>query len=276
VTFTVVTVIHDSAAHLPALLASLAAHAPQLIVVDTQSTDDGPQLARDAGAEVVALDANPGFGAANNAGLARVESDVVALLNPDLVVNPGLLRLVDQARAHDALHVPRLRRPDGSVEDSVHPLPGSARDLLRAVTPGPLRRAIGERRPAWATAAAIVARTATFRRLGPFDPEVFLFGEDLDLGLRAREQGIPTVFHEDVELVHAGGHSTGPEDIPLRVARHRDTVRARLGAGAQRRDDAIQLLEHGLRAFRARDRAYARAIRRAQAGSAEPQIPGPR
>jgi GT2 family glycosyltransferase len=120
---------------------------------------------------------------------------------------------------------------------------------------------IGEQKPAWATAAAIVALTETLRRLGPFDPTIILFGEDLDLCLRARALGIPTVLHRDVELVHAGGHSTGAEDIPLRVARHRDTVGARLGSAAQRRDDVIQLLEHGARAFRARDRAYVRAIR---------------
>ena len=44
---------------------------PQLVVVDTGSRDDGPALARAAGAEVVELGANPGFGAANNAGVER-------------------------------------------------------------------------------------------------------------------------------------------------------------------------------------------------------------
>ena len=259
--FTVVTVIHDSEAHLRRLLASLAALAPQVIVVDTGSTDAGRTVAIDAGATVIELPENPGFGAANNAGVAAASSDVVALLNPDITAGPQLERLVEAARRTDALHVPRLERPDGSTEDSVHPLPGSATDVARAVTPGPLRRAIGERAPAWATAAALVARTETLRRLGPFDPAIFLFGEDLDLGLRARAAGIPTVLHRDVKLVHAGGHSTGAEDIPLRVAQHRAAVGANLGAAAQRRDDAIQLLEHGLRALRPRDRAYVRAIR---------------
>jgi GT2 family glycosyltransferase len=267
----VITVIHDSADHLRALLSSLPGGL-QVIVVDTGSTDGGGAIALDAGAELIALEDNPGFGAANNAGVERASTDVVALLNPDVIANDGLLRLADRARDLDALHVPRLRNADGSVQDSVHPLPGSARDLARAITPGPLRRAIGERAPAWATAAALVARTETLRRLGPFDPAIFLFGEDLDLCLRARSAGVPTVLHRDVELVHAGGHSTGPEDVALRVRRHRAVVGAQLGAGAQRRDDAIQLLEHGLRAFRPRDRAHVRAIRRDRRS---PRSPGP-
>lgn len=261
----IVTVIHDSAEHLRRLLASAVSHldSPQLIVVDTGSSDNGAPLARAAGAELVDLPGNPGFGAANNAGLERVAHDVTALLNPDVELRDGgLLALARAAREHDALHVPRLLNTDGSVQDSVHPVPGSPRDLARAVTPGPLRRRIGEARPGWAVAAAVVGRTQTLRALGPFDPAAFLFYEDLDLGLRAREAGIATVLHRDVALVHAGSHSTGPEDVDLQVRRRREVVGARLGDRARRRDDAVQLLEHGLRAWRPRDRAYVRALRR--------------
>jgi GT2 family glycosyltransferase len=60
--FSIVVVLHDSAGPLPALLASLGQlpSPPQLIVVDTASSDDGPALARAAGAEVVELGENPG------------------------------------------------------------------------------------------------------------------------------------------------------------------------------------------------------------------------
>ena len=81
----IVTVLHESEADLRRLLASLDAHLPQrpeLIVVDAQSTDEGPATARDWGATVIQLDSNPGFGPANNAGVARATNDVVALLNP--------------------------------------------------------------------------------------------------------------------------------------------------------------------------------------------------
>ena len=69
----VVCVLHDSAVVLPALLRSLARHLPdaQVVAVDSGSRDGSAELARAAGAEVVRLADNPGFGAANNAGLAR-------------------------------------------------------------------------------------------------------------------------------------------------------------------------------------------------------------
>jgi N-acetylglucosaminyl-diphospho-decaprenol L-rhamnosyltransferase len=278
VSLSVVTVIHDSAPDLGRLLASIDAHLhprPQLIVVDTGSADDGAGIARAAGAEIVDLPHNPGFGAANNAGVEHARHDVVALLNPDIeLADAGLLTLVAAARENDALHAPRLVNPDGSPQPSFHPVPGSRRGLLRALTPGPLRRPPGG--PGWALGAALVGRAQTLRALGPFDPGAFLFYEDLDLGLRARAAGVPTVWHPDVALTHVGGHSTGPEDVALQVLRRRTVIAANLGTRALARDDAAQLLEHGIRALRRRDRHFVREIRRAQAGSAAPQMPGPR
>lgn len=256
---TIVTVAHRSGEHLERLLASVRLHAPnaQVVVVDTS-----PEGA-DARHADVSLPDNPGFGAANNAGIERARHDVTALLNPDVELrDDGLLRLAAAARGRDALHVPRLVGMDGRTQDTVHPLPGSAAALLRAALPGPLRRRVSEHRPGWAIAAAVVARTATLRALGPFDPEAFLFFEDLDLCLRARERGVPLTLHHDVTLTHAGGHSTGEQDVAEQVARRRAVVEARLGERTRRRDDRAHLLEHGLRAWRARDRAYVRALRR--------------
>jgi hypothetical protein len=72
------------------------------------------------------------------------------------------------------------------------------------------------------------------------------------------------VLHSDVRLRHAGAHSTQPayggEPLDVLVARRRQVIEARLGARARDRDRRVQLLEHGLRSARRRDRAHLRAI----------------
>jgi GT2 family glycosyltransferase len=261
-----VVVLHDSGPWLARLLASLDRHVAgwpalvDLVVVDTGSTDDGPARAADAGAVVLAVDG--GFGAANDLGVRRARADVTALLNPDTeLLDAGLLALAARARARDALHVPRLVNLDGTVQDSAHPRPGTVREVARALVPA---RPTPPRRVGWAIAAALVARTATLRRLGPFDPAPHLFYEDLDLGLRAARAGVPTLLHPDVALRHAGGHSTGGLDrLTLEAHRRRAVVGAVLGRRALALDDLAQALTFARAAAGGRDRARARAQLRA-------------
>jgi N-acetylglucosaminyl-diphospho-decaprenol L-rhamnosyltransferase len=260
VTFSLVVVLHDSAGPLPALLRSLARlpEPPQLVVVDTASQDDGPALARAAGAEVVELGANPGFGAANNAGVERARHEVIVLLNPDCELLDGsLARLAAAAAWPDCLWVPRLLEADGAVQRSAHPQPGTVGALLAAVThPPALPRALRERAEpfraerartvGWAIAACVAARTEVLRGLGPFDPGQFLFFEDMDLCLRARAAGIPTVLDPTVRVRHLGGHATrrayAGEPHALLARRRREVVLANRGRAALALDDAAQAL----------------------------------
>ena len=263
--FAAVVVLHRSAPEFAALLASFARHGSpdQLVVADAGPDDGGAALARDAGAEVVALPGNPGFGAANNAALARVREPVTVLLNPDceLVDDASLPALATAAAGSPrALHAPRLLNADGSAQRSAHPLPGTAGAFLPALVhppllPGPLRvraephRAAAARTVGWAIAACLAADTGLLRALGPFDPAIHLFAEDMELGLRARGQGVPTVLHPALRVRHAGGHSTLREGEPyeLLARQRRAVVRARRGPRAAALDDAAQALTFGTR-----------------------------
>ncbi|MEO8687906.1 MAG: glycosyltransferase family 2 protein [Solirubrobacteraceae bacterium] len=281
-TFSAVVVLHDSAGPLPALLGSLSLlpAPPQLIVVDTGSVDEGAELARAAGAEVVELGANPGFGAANNAGIERARHDVTVLLNPDCeLLDASLARLAAAAAGPERLWVPRLLEAGGAVQRSAHPLPGTAGALLPAlVHPVALPRALRVRaepfraeRPrtiGWAIAACVAARTAVLRRLGPFDPGQFLFFEDMDLCLRARAAGVPTVLDPSVRIRHLGGHATrrayAGEPHELLARRRREVVRANRGRAALALDDAAQALTFATRAVARRAAAREADRERAQ------------
>ena len=254
----VVTVAHRSERELATLLPSLPA-AAEVIVVDTDGSASGAE------AIVVERLDNPGFGAANNDGVARASGEVTVLLNPDIVASPeSVERLATLAAGRCALVVPRLLNADGSVQRSAFALPGRPSGVLNAATPGPLRREPWRSRAprivGWALAAALAAPTQLLRRLGPFDADAFLFYEDMDLCLRARAAGIPTVLHPEVELTHTGGHSYDAADPELLARRRRAVVGANLGARALALDDLAQAAEFAARSWRRRDRARLRAL----------------
>ncbi|HSD78504.1 MAG TPA: glycosyltransferase, partial [Solirubrobacteraceae bacterium] len=289
----IVVVAHESAGDLPPLLGSIARHlgpaSPQVIVVDAASRDGSAEVAAAHGAEVVRLGHNAGFGAANDAGVARARAPVTVLLNPDCeLVDDSLAVLAGRAAGRDALLVPRLLGGDRAPQRSAHPRPGTPAGVARALLPVrllpvPLRERLEPwrggrpRRVGWAIAACVVAQTALLRRLGPFDPRAFLFYEDLDLCLRAAAAGVPTELRPEAVVVHHGGRSTarafGGEAFDLQARRRREVVGARLGPRALAWDDAAQALTFGLRAAVGRERprnlARLRALRRARRGGAD-------
>ncbi len=263
-----VTVTHESARDLERLLESAARHlsGARVIVVDCGSSDRTAEVAgRDhSGIEVefVALGDNPGFGSGCNRGLQLVQEPVTLLLNPDVeLIDRSLLGLAGKALrdgSPERLLAPLVISPDGSRQDTVHPRPTSAADLARAVIPpalvaGPLAPALASlapwrakrpRRVGWAVGCALVARTETLRRLGPFDARIFLYGEDLDLGLRATAAGIETWFCPEARVLHRRAHASdrafGGEPFErLARARH-EVVARRLGPGRARLDDVAQ------------------------------------
>lgn len=260
-------VIHNSERYLEALFDSLERHidpAPELIVVDTGSTDAGAEIARARGAKVIDRPDNPGFGIANNVAIAQLQSDICVLLNPDIeLLDDGLMRLVQLARSRRALLAPRLLNHDGTIQRSAHPPPGTFGALVPAfIHPLALPRSLRlradpwrselPREVGWAIAACLVAQTRLLRELGPFDERIFMFCEDLDLALRAAQAGIPTELYPDVQVRHYGSHSTlpayGGEPHELFARLRRDVVNRHLGRRAMVLDEAAMTMALATRA----------------------------
>jgi GT2 family glycosyltransferase/glycosyltransferase involved in cell wall biosynthesis len=257
-----VTVTHNSELELERLLRSIERWLPEaeMIVVDNASSDRTLEVARRGPAvRTIELGENLGFGRACNLGVAEVESEVTLLLNPDVELldtsTSTLRRALFEPGGQDRILAPLVLRPDGRREDSVHAVPGSPRDLAIAMaspTALPRRlalplapwRADHPRRVGWAVGCALAARTDTLRRLGPFDETIFMYGEDLELGLRADRAGVETWFWPQVRVLHHGAHSSrrvyGGEPFTLLAAARRDVVTRRLGRRRAALDSAAQ------------------------------------
>ncbi len=256
------TVTHNSASELETLIDSVARHLPGvgLTVVDCASTDDSIAVAERApGVHVIPLGENLGFGRACNRGLRELSAPVTALINPDVeLIDDSLLALALEANRQDRperLLSPLVLNADGSRQETAHPVPSSGIDLIRAIVPpgllpGPAGIALAPwrsgspRRVGWAVGAALVAQTETLRRLGPFDETIFMYGEDLELGLRAAGQGIETWFWPQARVRHRGAHSSdrafGGEPFELLAQARHDVMAKRFGARRAQLDDSAQ------------------------------------
>ena len=195
----------------------------ELIVVDNASTDQPGEAAsgwKGAG-RFVELGENAGFGVASNRGVAEAGGEVVVLLNPDTeLLDDGLDRLAAEARRTGGLVGPRVLEADGSVQPSASGPEIGVWPWVRAVVPAALQppAVVARTEPyrlgrptavTWLTGACIAAPTTVLRSLGPFDPGLHMYGEDVDLGLRAGGAGIGVRFDPTLcRVVHHGQGSS--------------------------------------------------------------------
>jgi N-acetylglucosaminyl-diphospho-decaprenol L-rhamnosyltransferase len=264
ISFIVVT--WNSAPELADLLRSVERHLAgrcEVVVVDNASTDGTRDVVED-GARLLALDENRGFGAAANAGVRAASHEAVVLLNPDTsLVDDSLPALAELAMALGAIAGPELLNADGTRQPSASARPAGWEAALEAVVPAgllppPLRVRVEPWRSArttsvgWLTGACLAASRSVFLGLGPFDESLHLFGEDLDLGLRARRAGVPLLYAPEVaRIVHLGGRSSTRRfprgDAALKLAARREVVRRRIGPRRERLDLGTQIAFHTTR-----------------------------
>jgi GT2 family glycosyltransferase len=218
-----IVVTHNSEETIGACLSSLAGQAPRpnVIVVDTESTDETLASVAASGPTVVSV-ANRGFGAACNAGAARGTGELLFFLNPDATLSANALwrltaTLSDFARRGRAVAAgPPLA--DGPIErDENYRLwwYSTSLALRRGVLRTPTLRTLeivdggmvyAARR---LSGAAMLMRRSDFERLGGFDERFFLYFEDSDLSVRARELGVELIVDPRAGVEHHAGHSTG-------------------------------------------------------------------
>lgn len=195
----------------------------ELVVVDNASSDDPEAVAREwkGALRFIGLDENLGFGVASNRGTAEAAGEVTVLLNPDTeLLDHGLDRLAATAAELGALVGPRLLNGDGSIQPSASGPEVGGWPWVRALLPAAIQpvaflartepyRLERRARVSWLTGACVAAPTATLRELGPFDPALHMFSEDVDLGLRAEAAGIASWFDPEIcEIVHHGQGSS--------------------------------------------------------------------
>ncbi|MEJ7800570.1 MAG: glycosyltransferase family 2 protein [Ilumatobacter sp.] len=169
-----------------------------------------------AGVRVVAPSHNLGFGGGCEVGALAARADVVAFVNPDVVVPRGWLEPLVAALAIPdvAIAVPVLVDPDGAVQEAGQRLlaDGATAPILDV----PDRLTTVD----YASGACWVMTARMHERLGGFDPLYHpAYFEDVDLALRARSMGLRCVVEPAVRVVHLGGQGTPDEIRPASTQR---------------------------------------------------------
>jgi N-acetylglucosaminyl-diphospho-decaprenol L-rhamnosyltransferase len=235
----VLVVTWNSAAVLPEFIASLPAAMAglrwRLVVADNDSADDTVRVVRTLApdATVVQTGRNAGYAAGVNAALhAATEAEggirAAMVCNPDIRMREGCARrlvdaldvaLPDGSRV--GISVPVLYEADGSVVRSLRREPSVSRAFGEAVI-GNTRAGrfprlselvtdpaayTGQTRADWATGALMALSGSCLEACGDWDESFFLYSEETEYCLRARDAGFVTQLQPRAAAVHLGGDS---------------------------------------------------------------------
>ncbi|MGZ8918322.1 MAG: glycosyltransferase family 2 protein [Methylobacter sp.] len=186
----------------------------EVIVVDNASQDDSVHRLQTMYGEKIQLicsSENLGFGRANNLAINHASGEVLLLLNPDTTfVQPDTLLKMQQALYKDiniGLLGPRVFEPrKGKFSEPKYRYPSHGKLNTKKVfkdLPGEI---------AWILGACMMLKTSIYKMLSGFDPDYFLYGEDVDSCLRLRQLGFRIVHCTDATIIHVAGASEAKEE----------------------------------------------------------------
>jgi len=218
-----VVVTYNSTRHVGALLDSLPAAFGGLtysvVVVDNDSADGTPELLARRSDCVVVRASNDGYAAGiNRAVRASPDASTILILNPDATLDPDSVpRMLEVLRRRPGAGIiaPRVREEDGRLSPTLRrgPTLGRVGGLSftglpvfteRIEIPGEYER---EHEVDWAVGAILLVGRRCFDALEGLDQSYFLYSEETDFSLRARDAGWVTVYTPRAGAMHVGGGS---------------------------------------------------------------------
>jgi len=224
---------YNSVSYLKALLLELTRKNPTVptrrgqytvTVVDNQSTDGSVELVETQfpSVRLIARESNDGYAAAVNDGIAATRNREILLLNSDVLITPDAIASLE--RIWERLDFPGILAPLHLEEDGFpqltwgsYPTPQAEarrRRLDYALTnrepwakQAVLAEACSTRPVDWVSGSCMFFARSTADSIGPWDANFFLFFEDIDWCLRAREKGFQIYHTSEARITHAHGAS---------------------------------------------------------------------
>lgn len=222
----IIIVTYNSSAVIANCLASIKEDV-KTYVIDNASTDDTCKIVKQAmpNAILIKNDVNLGFGIANNIALEKADTEFCLLLNPDTILNEDTIQKLLEAADNypqTAIISPALYLENGDIQQS-YKMSVFKREQQKSKFIEPS----GDLCADCFSGAVMLLRMKCFKEIGFFDPKIFLFYEDDDLCIKAKNAGYGLVLTPDAKVTHLMGASS-PSTTKMIFFKNRHLLWSRL------------------------------------------------
>jgi GT2 family glycosyltransferase len=200
----------------------------EIIIVDNASDDGSVELILEKfpSIKLIANTENLGFGKANNQALEIAEGKYLLLINPDTIVSEDTLdKMIRffQDNSEAGLTGCKILNPDGTLQLACRrSFPGPWTSFCKVTGLSnlfPKSKLFARYNLTYLdedqthevdaiSGSFMMIKKETYDKVGGFDEEFFMYGEDLDLCYRIQQAGFKVYYVHTTQIIHYKGEST--------------------------------------------------------------------
>ena len=200
----------------------------EIIVIDNASDDGSIEIIRDKFPSVTLIENknNIGFGRANNQGLALAKGEYILFINPDCIVSEDTFdKMIYFFKEHQdcGLAGCKILNSDGSLQLACRrSFPGPWTSFTKVTGLSnlfPKSKIFARYNLTYldenhiyevdaVSGSFMMIRREAYEKVGGFDEQFFMYGEDLDLCYRVQKSGFKVYYVPDTQIIHYKGEST--------------------------------------------------------------------
>ncbi len=200
----------------------------EIIVIDNASDDDSVEVIKEKFPSVILIDnkINVGFGRANNQGLAAAKGKFILFINPDCIVSEDTIdKMITffESHAECGLAGCKILNSDGTLQLACRrSFPGPWTSFTKVTGLSNLFTGskifarynltyLDENKTYEVDAVSgsfMMMRKDVYDKVGGFDEQFFMYGEDLDLCYRVQKSGFKVFYVHTTQVIHYKGEST--------------------------------------------------------------------
>ncbi|WP_341216085.1 glycosyltransferase family 2 protein [uncultured Wocania sp.] len=191
----------------------------EIIVIDNNSEDDSCNMVKTLFPNVKLIEnkENSGFSKGNNIGVSSAKGEYICILNPDTVVaEDTFTKLLSFAQNKEKLGIIGCKLINGAGKF----LPESKRNIPYIGVA--FKKSIGNSKDYYANhlnenesekvdvlvGAFMFMKRVVYNKVGGFDEDYFMYGEDIDLSYKMLKAGYNNYYYGNTTIIHFKGEST--------------------------------------------------------------------
>jgi len=213
----------------------------EIFVIDNHSIDFSAEMIRRefSVVKLIENEKNMGFSFAANQGIKKSRGRYILLLNPDTIFpKEGMDKLIEYMDKNPKVGIcgPKMVNPQGKLLYSCRSFPSfmtsisSSQSILYRYFPSNplsnkyLLKDFGHsqiKEVDWVSGSCLLARGEMIEQIGFLDEDYFIYVEDVDFCLRAKQHRWKVVYFPLTTFIHYVGRSTSQDRLRMQLEHHK-------------------------------------------------------